>query len=77
MSTDPKRCYIKRVEGVTAHPQTSNLFLYTMTVVATLPRDVMVGMLRKGETGNQILDILNVIVPDQIELTDEEVTAAD
>lgn len=48
-----------------------------MTAVATLPRDVMVGMLRKGETGNQILDILNVIVPDQTELTDEEVTAAD
>lgn len=46
-----------------------------MTVVATLPRDVMVGMLRKGETGNQILDILNVIVPEQTELTDEEVTA--
>lgn len=44
-----------------------------MTVVATLPRDVMVGMLRKGETGNQILDILNVIVPEQTELTREQV----
>lgn len=73
MSTDPKRCYIKRVEGVTTHPQTSNLLLYTMTAVATLPVDVMIGMLRKGETGNQLLDILNVIVPDQTELTREQV----
>ena len=44
-----------------------------MTAVATLPVDVMVGMLRKGETGNQILDILNVLVPDQTELTREQV----
>jgi hypothetical protein len=31
-------------------------------------------MLRKGETGNQILDILNVIVPEQTEVQNEEVT---
>jgi len=36
-------------------------------------RDVMVGMLRKGDTGNDILDILNVLVPDQTELTREQV----
>ena len=40
-------------------------------------KDVMLGMLRKGATGNQILDILNVIVPEQTELTDEEVSSAD
>jgi hypothetical protein len=37
-------------------------------------KDVMLGMLRKGETGNQILDILNVIVPEQTEVQNEEVT---
>jgi hypothetical protein len=36
-------------------------------------RDVMVGMLRQGDTGNDILDILNVLVPDQTELTREHV----
>ena len=36
-------------------------------------KDLMIGMLRKGETGNQILDILNVIAPDQTELTREQV----
>jgi hypothetical protein len=41
--------------------------------VATLPVDVMVGMLRKGATGNEILDILNVIVPEQPEMTREYV----
>jgi len=41
--------------------------------VATLPADVMIGMLRKGETGNQILEILNVLVPDVNEVTSEEV----
>jgi hypothetical protein len=39
-------------------------------------KDVMLGMLRKGDTGNQLLDILNVIVPEQTELTDEEVSSA-
>ena len=37
-------------------------------------RDVMLGMLRKGQTGTQILDILNVIVPEQTEVQSEEVT---
>jgi hypothetical protein len=35
--------------------------------------DVMLGMLRKGQTGTQILDILDVIVPEQTELTREQV----
>ncbi len=38
-----------------------------------LSRDVMVGMLRKGSTGSDILNILNVIVPEQTELTREQV----
>jgi len=41
--------------------------------VATLPADVMVGMLRKGETGNQILEILNVLVPTETVYTREQV----
>lgn len=41
-----------------------------MTAVAALPREVMVGMLRKGATGNDILNILNVIVPDTDEVVD-------
>ena len=36
-------------------------------------KDVMIGMLRNGATGTQILDILNVIVPEQVELTREQV----
>ena len=37
-------------------------------------KDVMLGMLRKGQTGTQILDILNVIVPEQTEVQSENVT---
>ena len=37
-------------------------------------RDVMLGMLRKGQTGAEILDILNVIVPDQSEVQSESAT---
>ena len=36
-------------------------------------KDVMLDMLRKGATGTQLLDILNVLVPDQTELTREYV----
>ena len=42
-------------------------------MTATLPAGVMVGMLRKGQTGNQILEILNTLVPNQTELTPDEV----
>lgn len=34
-------------------------------------RDMMFGMLNNGETGTQLLEILNVIVADQNELTQE------
>lgn len=38
-----------------------------------ISRDVALGMLRRGSTGSQILDILNVIVPDQVQMTREYV----
>lgn len=57
---------------ITSHKRPTYFIILKMTV-ATLPVDVMVGMLRKGETGNDILDILNVIVPEQTELTREQV----
>jgi len=34
-------------------------------------KDVMLGMLRKGVTGNDILNILDVIVPDEVSQTVE------
>jgi hypothetical protein len=51
------------------HKRQTNLTKMTVD----FSKDVMLGMLRKGETGNQILDILNVIVPEQTELTREQV----
>ncbi len=42
-------------------------------MIVDFSKDVMLGMLRKGATGNQILDILDVIVPNQTELTREQV----
>ena len=46
-----------------------------MTV--SFSKDVMIGMLRKGATGTQILDILNVLVPTEtsetVEMTREYV----
>jgi hypothetical protein len=38
-------------------------------------KDMMIGMLRKGNTGNQLLDILNVIAP-EIDSTENESIAA-
>jgi hypothetical protein len=49
----------------------SNSILTQMTV-ATVPADVMIGMLRKGNTGTEILDILNVIVSDQTERSEND-----
>ena len=49
-------------------------FIIIKMTVATLPVDVILGMLRKGQTGNDILDILNVIVPEQSEVQSENVT---
>ena len=48
-----------------------------MTVVFS--RDLMIGMLRKGQTGDQILQILDVIVPnadaDVAETQEQQVAA--
>jgi hypothetical protein len=38
-------------------------------MMETLSRDLMVGMLRKGQTGDQILDILDIL--NMITSTDE------
>lgn len=38
----------------------------------TLSRDVMIGMLRKGQTAEQIMEILNVIVPDNNSVNETE-----
>jgi hypothetical protein len=46
-------------------------------MMETLSRDLMVGMLRKGQTGDQILDILNVITStDEVYEDTQEVDAA-
>ncbi len=70
----PKGAILRGWKG--SDPPT-NVQLTQITMTVDFSKDVMLGMLRKGATGNQILDILNVIVPDQTELTDEEVSAAD
>ncbi len=71
----PKRCYIKRVvrEGQPTHPTNVQPTQTKMTV--DFSKDVMIGMLREGDTGNQILDILNVIAP-EIDSTESEDIAA-
>ena len=42
-----------------------------------LSRDLLIGMLRKGQTGNQILEILDAIVPDAdvVDAQEQEVSA--
>lgn len=46
-------------------------------MMETLSRDLMVGMLRKGQTGDQILEILNVITStDEVYEDTQEVDAA-
>ena len=73
MSTVPKMWYCIGVvrEGQPTNPQMSNLIQIKMTV--DFSKDVMLGMLRKGATGTQLLDILNTLVSDQTELTREYV----
>jgi hypothetical protein len=59
-------------EGQPTHPTNVKLTPTQMTV--SFSKDMMLGMLRKGTTGNQILDILNVLVPDETpEMTREYV----
>lgn len=51
----------------------TNVQLTFIKMTVDFSKDVMFGMLQKGATGTQILDILNVLVPDQTELTREQV----
>jgi len=61
MSTDPKVWYSKGVEG---HPRHVQYTKTTKTMTNELNRDLMIAMLRKGSTGNDMLNILNAIAPD-------------
>jgi hypothetical protein len=46
-------------------------------MIETLSRDLMIGMLRKGQTGSQILEILNAITStDEVNEDALEVEAA-
>jgi hypothetical protein len=56
--------------GVEEVPPKSPSILYIFIMKTELNRDLMIGMLRKGLTGNQILQILDVIVP-ETEVQDE------
>ena len=58
-------------EGQPTHP--TNVKLTPTKMIVDFSKDVMLGMLRKGQTGTQILDILDVIAPEQTELTREQV----
>lgn len=52
----------------------TNVKLTQIKMTVDFSKDVMLGMLRKGQTGTQILDILNVLVPDEVvEMTREYV----
>ena len=57
---------------ITSYKRPTYFIILKMTV--DFSKDVMLGMLRKGETGAEILDILNVIVPEQTEVQTVEVT---
>lgn len=50
--------------------QLTSSFIMT-SVTIDFPRNVAIDMLRKGNNGNEILQILNVIVPDQDDAPNE------
>jgi hypothetical protein len=52
--------YSKGVEG---RPDTFNLLNSPNQMTNEFNRDLMIAMLRKGSTGDEMLNILNVIVP--------------
>ena len=62
------------LSNFTTFTQTSNLHFIITQMTVDFSRDVLLGMLRKGQTGAEILDILNVIVPDQSEVQSESAT---
>ncbi len=52
----------------------TNVKLTPTKMTVDFSKDVMLGMLRKGQTGTQILNILDVIVPQEVvEMTREYV----
>lgn len=62
------------LSNFTTFTQTSNLHFIITQMTVDFSRDVMLGMLRKGQTGADILNILNVLVPDQSEVQSESAT---
>lgn len=54
------------VEGRATNPlhKRQTLYFIIMTATVEFSREVMLGMLRKGSTGADILNILDVIVPE-------------
>ncbi len=52
----------------------TNVKLTPTKMTVDFSKDVMLGMLRKGQTGTQILNILDVIVSDETEVKNDEVT---
>ena len=49
-----------------------HLFLFFFLMM-NVSRDVALAMLRRGQNATQILEILNVLVPEQVEMTREYV----
>lgn len=56
--------------GVEEPPHHKFTLLNQTQMTVTFSRDLMIGMLRKGQTGDQLLQILDVIVPSQDEVND-------
>lgn len=70
------RAIIQVLRGETGQTDFSltNLQLTLTKMTVNLSKDVMLGMLRKGATGTDILNILNAIVSDQTETSTDEVS---
>lgn len=62
----------EREQFLNFNHHTSQVHLLFFFSMETLSRDVMIGMLRKGQTAEQIMEILNVIVPDNNSVNETE-----
>jgi hypothetical protein len=70
----PKTWYCIWVVKEGQPTSTANVKLTPTQMTVDFSKDVMLGMLRKGQTGTQILEILNVLVPQEVvEMTREYV----
>ena len=72
--------YSKGVEGRPRHVQYTKSTKKKNSMTNEFNRDLMIAMLRKGSTGDDMLNILNVIVPDNdveaiVSAEDSEVVA--